>query len=518
MGEVSDKGKEEATMKSRRRMPYFIVAIALSIGARSSVMAGVTTGPNVNISNIPGPQSEVGIAVNPTNPLNIVVVANEIMDFTKLVVWYSADRGATWTPNFVDENEDGFGADDVRFDPNVAFDSDGNVYVVYITVGTGNRVALVRSSDGGQNFDQVTTVTTDAGPSDLHTPMVTTRSNARADAVLVVWARVHLPESIEAALSFDAGASFPTVNNNINDALQRTFVPWAVADAAGDFHVVWEVNQGSGAGIIQHDVLNGVTLADGANTTVTTIKITDFAERTSQIPAQPDRGIFSVATVDVDRITGRVYLSYTDRLNTATDDTDIYVRFSDNNGANWSDRIQVNDDATTTSQFMPRMVVDQATGVVAAIWYDARDDAPNNELVDIFTSVSYDGAVSWSLNQRVTTAQSDESVNNPLRYPGNYLEYIGLTTHAGVAHVAWTDARDDNFTEGTNEDIYTAIVFLQSCPADINGDGSVDIIDFLQLLAVWGPCEPGCFGDVDIDGMVGITDFLALLAAWGPCP
>ncbi len=55
------------------------------------------------------------------------------------------------------------------------------------------------------------------------------------------------------------------------------------------------------------------------------------------------------------------------------------------------------------------------------------------------------------------------------------------------------------------------------CLADISGDGSVDITDFLQLLAVWGPCEPGCFGDVDFDGNVGIIDFLMLLSQWGPC-
>ena len=506
-------------MQSKRIMPYFIVAIVLSIGARSSVMAQVITGPNVNISDMPGSQSEVGVAVNPTDPLNIVVGANELVDDKKLGVWYSLDGGATWTANFVDENADGFGANDFRFDPNVAFDSDGNVYIVYSTVGTGNRLVLVRSSDGGQNYDQVTIVTTDGGFNNLHTSMVTTRSDAGADAVLVVYARVHGGgETIEAALSLNAGASFPTHNHNINDALQRTFVPWAAADAAGDFHVVCEVNQGGGTGIIQHDVLDGVTLADGANTTVTTIEITDFFEPTSKIPAQPDRGIFSVATVDVDRTTGRVYLSYTDRLNTQTDDTDIYVRFSDNNGADWSDRILINDDATTTSQFMPRMVVDQTTGVVVAIWYDARHDVVNNGLVDIFTSVSHDGALSWSRNQRVTTAQSDESVNNPLRDFRNYLEYIGLTVHDGVAHVSWTDARDDNFNSGSNEDVYSAVIFLNGiCPWDLDGNGSVGAADLLTLLASWGPCK-GCPADFDANGDVGVKDLLTLLGVWGPCP
>ena len=30
------------------------------------------------------------------------------------------------------------------------------------------------------------------------------------------------------------------------------------------------------------------------------------------------------------------------------------------------------------------------------------------------------------------------------------------------------------------------------CPSDINGDNEVDIVDFLLLLANWGPCRPAC--------------------------
>jgi len=51
---------------------------------------------------------------------------------------------------------------------------------------------------------------------------------------------------------------------------------------------------------------------------------------------------------------------------------------------------------------------------------------------------------------------------------------------------------------------------------DLNGDGIVGIVDFLALLANWGPCEPGCcLADLDIDGDVGIADFLLLLGNWG---
>ncbi len=59
--------------------------------------------------------------------------------------------------------------------------------------------------------------------------------------------------------------------------------------------------------------------------------------------------------------------------------------------------------------------------------------------------------------------------------------------------------------------------FCPPCPADVDGDGAVGVIDFLGVLAAWGPC-PGCAADVNSDGSVGVIDFLAVLAAWGPCP
>ncbi len=55
-------------------------------------------------------------------------------------------------------------------------------------------------------------------------------------------------------------------------------------------------------------------------------------------------------------------------------------------------------------------------------------------------------------------------------------------------------------------------------PGDLDGDCSVGIVDFLMLLAAWGPCPvpcpPFCPGDLDGDCNVGITDFLMLLANW----
>ncbi len=56
-----------------------------------------------------------------------------------------------------------------------------------------------------------------------------------------------------------------------------------------------------------------------------------------------------------------------------------------------------------------------------------------------------------------------------------------------------------------------------TCPWDLDGDGTVGILDLLVLLAAWGT-DPGGPPDFDGDGSVGILDLLALLAAWGPNP
>ena len=53
---------------------------------------------------------------------------------------------------------------------------------------------------------------------------------------------------------------------------------------------------------------------------------------------------------------------------------------------------------------------------------------------------------------------------------------------------------------------------------DLDGDGSVGVVDLLILLGNWGPCpDPPttCPVDLDGDGTVGVVDLLILLGNWG---
>jgi hypothetical protein len=126
-------------------------------------------------------------------------------------------------------------------------------------------------------------------------------------------------------------------------------------------------------------------------------------------PAQYHRKIDAEANLAWDTsggpFNGRVYIVYTDRANTSTNDTDIFERSSIDNGVNWSARRFVND-GSLKSEFLPAVAVDPNTGVLAASWYDAKDD-PGNTKVRIYATVSIDGGVSFQNQVKIGAGLSD---------------------------------------------------------------------------------------------------------------
>jgi len=166
---------------------------------------------------------------------------------------------------------------------------------------------------------------------------------------------------------------------------------------------------------------------------------------------------------------GRVYLVYTRERPNESDDTDIHVRYSDDNGATWSAEVRVNDDRTTNSQFLPKISLDPTTGNLAVVWYDSRSDlgaggpgdtngVPNDD-AQLWGAFSTDGGVSFTPNIQVSTGTSNSHDS------GNFIDfgdYTGLSFLGGVAHPVWSD--NSNST-GTNPDgilrrldIYTAAI------------------------------------------------------------
>jgi hypothetical protein len=94
-----------------------------------------------------------------------------------------------------------------------------------------------------------------------------------------------------------------------------------------------------------------------------------------------------------------------------------------------------------------------------------------------------------------------------------------LTPDNSAALAAWIDTRNDAgdvYAQRINQD---GSLGPPGIPGDIDGDGHVSVVDFLALLAAWGPCPdpcpPSCPADFDADCEVGVLDFLLQLANWG---
>jgi spore coat protein A len=59
---------------------------------------------------------------------------------------------------------------------------------------------------------------------------------------------------------------------------------------------------------------------------------------------------------------------------------------------------------------------------------------------------------------------------------------------------------------------------VNTCPADLNGNGAVDFADILVVIGAWGPCPLYCPTDLNDNGAVDFADILVIIGAWGTCP
>ncbi len=60
-----------------------------------------------------------------------------------------------------------------------------------------------------------------------------------------------------------------------------------------------------------------------------------------------------------------------------------------------------------------------------------------------------------------------------------------------------------------------SIIVESNCPADLNDDAVIDVIDLLLVIDEWG--STGGNADINGDGIVDVVDLLEIVGNWGPC-
>jgi hypothetical protein len=423
----------------------FVLIFVAFVGLPMNVSA------DVNVSGLVECKSEVTIDINPTNPNNQVIVGHAD-PFSTMNTFYTLDGGETWTLVPLSDDEDGL-TGWKRGDPTVAFDENGNVYVGYGVVPEDESqvtVVVAKSTNGGQDYTQFTQVATNpfvygfAGNDKWHLatgpdPLIPTQQN-----VYIAWTQNvvedgGIDQRIVVSVSTDGGEFFSaplTINDDAIAGIDRALFADPAVGPNGEVYIAW------------HDwdddkVFLDVSLDGGINFGTDKLVTTSSTGFRAKIPAQNENGVFTGPTIDTDRsnspYNGRLYITYTDLGPGGLPDTDIFVRYSDDSGAHWSARALVNDDGGTNSQFLPWLDVDQKTGLVTVVWYDARNDV-NNKQVEVFLGISDTGGASFQSNILVSDATSDMSEDNPDRNPyNNFLEYIGVATHNLMVYPVWAD-------------------------------------------------------------------------------
>jgi len=466
-------------------LPAAALAAALALTLTASA---ATVPPNFDASAAAGNEAEDAIAINPATPANIVAMSTLPDVVSGLAEEVSFDGGNSWTRQVIG---DGDPLGEICCDEQLAWDRFGNLWMTYL-VNTNGNILVALSTDGGLTFTKVAEVV----------PTKPVGSRAPTGAT---------PKRLRPAPKGSASGDQPSIAVGPDSVwVSYTSFPFVVVQAFGAsvtglgsfgrFTAPETVPTSAGRGdygdtavgpngqvmVTYQDATNG----QGGSHIYTAVDPDGLGPSGFQdprllahsrvggfdyIPAQPHRSVDAEANLAWDRSSGanrgRVYEIWTQESPNESDNTDIMLQHSDDNGLTWTPPVRLNDDATTNSQFNPAIALDQTTGNVAVSWYDARNDlgtggsgdtdgVPNTE-VQIWATDSTDGGATFVPNFRVSQGTSNATDAQSFF---DFGDYTHAAFQSGSFYPAWSDnsnSTGDN-PDGTLHqlDLYTARVAI----------------------------------------------------------
>lgn len=423
----SSRRRDRSVRKARRLWLEILETRALLAGPN------LTVSPAVDVSKLPGNQAEEVIAINPTNPKNVVVLSNSANPGTGLFYAVSFDGGKTFATSTIANGGD-FPA--ACCDPSAVFDSFGNLFVDYLTYSNAGYILM--SADGGKTFKQVEQTTTNDQPK-LATGPGSTPGTAS------IWMEYVDGNNLIAAVGAPItglgkiGSFTSPIEVADEPGGDGNFGKPAVGPK-GQFMVSYESPSGGvgPAQLLEAYLPQGLAgTAFQPSVLISNTNVGGFAP----VPAQPNRTVDAEVQLAYDssggKYNGRLYAVYTDSPAVNSSATDIYLRHSDNNGTTWSAPVKVTDDTSGRSKFMPRIAIDQTTGYIAISWYDARKDSTQKS-VGFYATVSADGGQTFAPNVQVSLGSSNVATAT-VDGSFDFGDYTGLDFTHGVFYPVWAD-------------------------------------------------------------------------------
>ena len=416
----------------------------LATSPSPSLVPTLTDGRDVRIHPTSDVQAEVIIAINKSNPQNLLASANTLLGpFQYNQGFYSSlDGGATWTGQ---DSLQGISPTKIDGDPSVGFGADGTSFMTTIAAGSFGTAGywFQSSADGGKNwtagvkgdkganFDKemiaADNLTTSPFANNFYCTWTDFNSgngavafNRSTDKGATFSAKIQLRSG---TVGFGQGANVQTGPNG------EVYVCWA------DHKQVVSPYKADGMGFVK-STNGGVsfapasvifpyrgTRADETDTIYNFTRVNDFPSMAVDKSNGAHRG--------------RIYIAYPE-ANATTQRSEIKVKFSDNGGTTWSAGSVVNITAARQS-FFPWITVDDKNGIVWVVYYAF--DKTTGYSTNTYVAASQNGTA-W-LNQKVSDVPHITAPIDNTNFAGGYAgDYIGISAYNGVAHPVWMDDRN----------------------------------------------------------------------------
>ncbi|MCE7734642.1 MAG: exo-alpha-sialidase [Candidatus Heimdallarchaeota archaeon] len=228
--------------------------------------------------------------------------------------------------------------------------------------------------------------------------------------------------------SFDGGETF-IENITMSDGISPNYLaPYIVSAGSG---VLYNAFSYFSEAPVESDIFFDKSLDYGETWGLDTdLNPTYNASAFTQgVSGRPSKSTLPAMSVDQN---GRIYIAWEDiSTNIANRDWDVYMKYSDDMGESWSDRIQINKDVEGNS-WMPDIDIDTSGNVYVA-YYDDSILGLSNLMYRIY----YPSNNTLSAEFRIST----ESTSHEFTRLGDYVT-IRLDDNDKF-HVVWTDGRND---------------------------------------------------------------------------
>ncbi|WP_395683712.1 proprotein convertase P-domain-containing protein [Dokdonella sp.] len=385
-------------------------------------------GTEVKITTPVGAE-ETAIAVNPINTNYVIAGSNGPGSGQKM--WRSTDGGATWSSAI---NLPGA----TCCDATVGWSTDGLIAYTSSLMscgGSGCGVDFFRSLDNGATWTRTAGLVASGSDKEyLHVDSFA--GSPFKDNIYVSW---HQSNVQKFARSTDKGLTFSTPVTL--DSAFKGIGSDITTDKLGNVYYFFPSTTGSNIRVVK-STDGGATFAASGVTVANTVASFDFP-----LPSMSTRNAFIYAAADADLSNGpyanSLYVAWPDTYGPesgtpANNHARVQVGYSRDGGATWTVTTpHPTADGQTVDRYQQWLKVDE-WGRVHVVYYDTRHSSGRTG-VDLYYSVSLDGAQTWEAPRRLTTVTSPK-INTSMEWG----DYNGMDMAMNDIIAIYTDNRAVN--------------------------------------------------------------------------